>query len=102
MTSKRTKRRRVREELEFLYDEDNESLDLSTNNIESHILTSVVNTNDNVEHITTKVVKKNYLNIGNISPEVCIYFTIYYCITLLMVKYFFLSLLNMILLYWNL
>jgi len=87
MTSKRTKRRRVREELEFLnYVEDNESLDLSTN-IESHILTSV-DTNDSVEHITEIVKENNSNNIGNISPEVCICYTIYYSsITLLLYLY---------------
>jgi len=79
MTSKRTKRRRVREELEFLNDvEDNESLDLSTN-IESHILMSVDTKYDSVEHITEVVRENNSNNIGNISPEVCIYYTIYYC-----------------------
>lgn len=71
MTSKRTKSRRVREELEFLSDvEDKESSNLLTD-IESHILTSVVNKNNSVEHIT-EVIKENNLNIENISPEVCI------------------------------
>ncbi|CAI6372429.1 unnamed protein product [Macrosiphum euphorbiae] len=92
MTSKRTKSRRVREELEFLSDvednessniltdiesdiEDNESSNLLTD-AESHILTSVVNTNNSVEHIITEVLKEDNLNIENISSEVCIYCTI--------------------------
>jgi len=90
MTSKKTKRRRVREELELLSDvedyqssnlltyivsdvEDNESSNLLTD-IESHILMFVFNTNDSVEHIT-EVVKEIYLNIENIFPEVCVYCT---------------------------
>lgn len=79
MTSKRTKRRRVKEELEFLYDiEENRSLNLTTNT-ESHNLTCVVDGNDcTIEHNITEVFEENNFNKGNISPDVCAFLVLFY------------------------
>lgn len=65
----------MKEELEFLYDvEENGSLNLTTNT-ESHNLTCVVNSNDCVENYNitsniTEVFEENNFNKGNISPDV--------------------------------